>query len=83
MIASAVELMVKGIVAEPDQVAVTSQAAGQRLDIKVNVAAADYGRVIGRNGQTISAIRTLAALAGSHAGTTVTVDVSDEGTSAI
>jgi predicted RNA-binding protein YlqC (UPF0109 family) len=37
----------------------------------------DFGRVIGRNGQTIEAIRTLAGSVAQRQGLTVSVDVID------
>lgn len=56
---AAVEHIVKGIVQYPDdvRVAARSSARGQVLDVTVNPK--DLGRVIGRNGKTAKAIRTV------------------------
>lgn len=53
------EYVVKGLVEHPDEVVVTPvERAGQTIyELRLN--SADAGRVIGRQGQTINAIRTL------------------------
>ena len=43
--------------------------------IEVSCAAEDAGRIIGRRGRTINAIRTLARALGSRVGTSVEVEV--------
>lgn len=59
MLADALEHLVCGIVDNPDDVEVTarSQRRGQRLEVRVNPD--DLGRVIGRNGRTARALRTV------------------------
>ena len=53
------EYVVRGLVQHPDEVSVTAvERAGQTVfELRLNPA--DAGRVIGRQGQTINAIRTL------------------------
>jgi predicted RNA-binding protein YlqC (UPF0109 family) len=54
-----VEYIVKSIVAEPDNVTITEENSDEGLLIKLEVAADDKGRVIGRGGRVAEAIRTL------------------------
>lgn len=75
MLADALEHLVRGIVDNPDDVRVNSRTLrrGDILEVRVNPA--DLGRVIGRNGRTARALRTvIGALSG---GGTVRVDVVD------
>lgn len=58
MLDEALEHMVRGIVDHPDDVVVTqNNRRGQTLEVKVNPE--DMGRVIGKNGRTASALRTV------------------------
>lgn len=53
------EYVIKGLVQHPDEVSVTPvERAGQTV-FELRLSATDAGRVIGRQGQTINAIRTL------------------------
>lgn len=75
MLADALEHLVSGIVDNPDDVRVTSrnQRRGELLEVRVNPE--DLGRVIGRNGRTARALRTVvSALKGNGF---VRVDVKD------
>lgn len=65
MLADALEHLVRGLVAHPDDVSVRDkeQRRGQMLEVRVNPD--DIGKVIGRSGRTATALRTvLGALAG-------------------
>ena len=60
MIVEAVEHLVRGIVDSPDDVSVKlirPQRRGRILRVRVN--GDDMGRVIGRNGRTANALRTV------------------------
>ena len=60
MIRTLVEEIVKSIVDDPSQVQVTqTQREDGRHVIAIKIADADLGKVIGRNGQTIKAIRAM------------------------
>lgn len=75
MLADALEHLVRGIVDNPDDVRVNArtQRRGDVLEVRVNPA--DLGRVIGRNGRTARALRTvIGALSGNGS---VRVDVVD------
>lgn len=74
-VADLVEYIVCGLVVEEDRVSLdVTDDAGSTL-IEVSCAEADAGRIIGRRGRTIKAIRTLARALGSRVGTSVEVEV--------
>lgn len=60
----AVERIITGLVGEPDAVEVVEIAEGKNVRIDVRVAAQDMGRIIGREGRTIKAIRSILFVAG-------------------
>ena len=76
MLADALEHLIRGIVAHPDDVTVKEKdlRRGRMLEVRVNPD--DLGRVIGRSGRTATAIRTVVgALAGSGGARIDFVDV--------
>lgn len=54
-----VEVLVKTLVDNPDGVQVTEVMGNNVIIIEVKVEKSDMGKVIGKHGQTASAIRTL------------------------
>jgi predicted RNA-binding protein YlqC (UPF0109 family) len=54
-----IEAMVKAIVDHPDQVRVSGVEGESSLIIELQVAKDDMGKIIGKNGRTISAMRTI------------------------
>lgn len=62
-----VELLAKALVDHPDQVEVRQVEDDYSISIELRVAPEDMGKVIGRQGRTAKAIRTLVkAAAGSE-----------------
>ena len=75
MLAAALERLVKGIVDNSDDATVTARSTSRGDLLEVHVHPDDLGRVIGRNGRTAKALRTVVnALAD---GKKVRVDVVD------
>ncbi|MCW2726486.1 MAG: putative transcription elongation factor [Frankiales bacterium] len=74
MLESALEHLVRGIVDNPDDVTVdlVTNRRGRTLEVRVNPD--DLGKVIGRNGRTAKALRTVVAALGGRG---VRVDVVD------
>jgi predicted RNA-binding protein YlqC (UPF0109 family) len=72
------EYVVKGLVQDPEAVSVTPvERAGQTIyELRLNPA--DAGRVIGRQGQTINAIRTLLQVGSAKQGVRCTLELVDE-----
>lgn len=72
-----VEFVVKQLVDAPDEVTVATRNEKGQLLVEIRCAKADMGKVIGRGGKTIDAIRALAASAGKRIDQNVRVDVLD------
>jgi len=67
VLADALEHLVAGIVANPDDVTVRDKNLRRGRLLEVRVHPEDIGKVIGRQGRTASALRTvLGALAGNE-----------------
>lgn len=74
---SVVEAVAKALADRPDSVRVTEREARGQLFIELTMAPGDMGRVIGRQGRTAQAVRTLANLAAEMDGVRVSVDFRD------
>ena len=73
-----VEVVAKALAAHPDQVVVSeTDRRGQRV-VELTMPPGELGRVIGRQGRTAQAVRTLAAAAGELDGVKVSVDFLDD-----
>lgn len=59
-----IEKIVQSLVDEPDQVAVTLQEEPGATVLELDVAPGDVGKVIGRHGRTVRAMRNLLSAAG-------------------
>jgi predicted RNA-binding protein YlqC (UPF0109 family) len=70
-------LLVRPIVDEPDRVEVEASESDTRVDLEIRVAPDDIGKVIGRGGRTIRAIRTVVKAASVKVGKRVNVEVAD------
>jgi len=70
-----VEFIAKSIVSAPDDVKVTEENEEDRVIIKLEVAADDKGRVIGRQGRVAEAIRTLLRVAATKDGIRVRLEI--------
>ena len=67
MLEEALEHLVKGIVDRPDEVRVRSRERRRGRVLEVRVHPDDLGKVIGRNGRTATALRTVVgALSGGR-----------------
>ena len=77
-IANLVEALVVPLVDDPDAVEITSTDTDEgALLVEISVADEDAGKVIGRQGRVIKAIRTLCRAAGSRNGAAVEVEIID------
>ncbi|MCX6471461.1 RNA-binding protein [Williamsia sp. MIQD14] len=59
VVADAIEHLVRGIVANPDDVSVDMITGRRGRMVEVHVHPEDLGKVIGRGGRTATALRTL------------------------
>jgi hypothetical protein len=70
-----VEMLVRALAEHQDSVRVSESQHRQKTLIEVFVAPTDLGRLIGRQGRTAAALRTLASTAGEREGKDVTVEI--------
>jgi uncharacterized protein len=70
--------LVRALVDQPDQVSLrASDAEGARL-YELKVAPEDVGKVIGRDGRTVGALRTLVGAAAQKQGQKVRLEIQDD-----
>jgi predicted RNA-binding protein YlqC (UPF0109 family) len=69
------DFLARGIVANPDEVQVEAVQSGRTLVLELAVAESDVGKVIGRQGKVIRAVRTVVKAAATRQGTRVDIDV--------
>jgi hypothetical protein len=74
----AVEKIIKSLAGEPEQVEVYEIADGKNVRIEVRVAESDMGRVIGREGRTVKAIRSILFAAGHKHGRRFHLDLVED-----
>jgi uncharacterized protein len=70
-----VEYLTKALVENTEQVEVEESIGATSILIDIHVAREDVGRVIGREGRHINAVRTLARVLGAKSGKRVSVEV--------
>ncbi len=70
-----VEVIVKALVNNPDQVEVTQKEEDRAILIEVHVAEVDMGKVIGKKGKIAQAIRTVVKSASTKETKKVIVDI--------
>lgn len=73
-----IEFILLHIVQFPDEVKVTEEESEGRFTYTISVHPDDVGRVIGRNGRTIDAIRSLSKVRAMKDGVAVQVKVASE-----
>ena len=72
-----VEVVARELADHPDGVRVTEQPHRGQTLIELFMAPGDLGRVIGRQGRTAAALRTLATAAAENEGTKITLEFRD------
>lgn len=72
-----VKYVVSQLVDDPDEININTEQQGDELTIEVNCAKPDMGKVIGKRGKTIAAIRALVTSAARREGKRVNVEVVD------
>jgi uncharacterized protein len=72
-----VEVIARTLADQPDGVRVTEQAHRGQVLIELFMAPGDLGRVIGRQGRTAAALRTLVAATAELEGAKVTLEFRD------
>jgi predicted RNA-binding protein YlqC (UPF0109 family) len=72
-----VEVLARALTDRPDDVRVVETEHTGTTLVELYVGAGELGRVIGKQGRTAAALRTLAASAGEKDGRTVTLEIRD------
>jgi uncharacterized protein len=72
-----VEVLVRALADRPDDVRVVESLHRGATLVEVYVAPSDAGKMIGRQGRTVAALRTLASTAGEQEGKKVTLEIRD------
>ncbi|MDR2431917.1 MAG: KH domain-containing protein [Candidatus Margulisbacteria bacterium] len=70
-----VELLVKSLVDNQEQVNVTETAGSSVIIIEIKVDPSDVGKIIGKEGRIANAIRTVVKAAGAKQNKKVTVEI--------
>ena len=74
-----VAYIVKNLVDHPDKVHINEVGGTQTLIIELAVEKSDIGKIIGKQGKTINAIRTLLMSVASRNGIRVSLEIIEEG----
>ena len=69
--------LARSLVDEPEKVEVEGRETDSRVDLTLRVAPRDMGKVIGRQGRIVKAIRTVMKAASVKANKRVNVEVAD------
>ncbi len=72
-----VEYIARSLVDHPDSVHVEESESASTITLELTVADSDMGRVIGRGGRVVNAMRTLVSVAGDRKGKRVNLEVVD------
>ncbi len=70
-----VAYIIKNLVTVPEEVSVTTREEGEKLMIEVHVSSEDVGKIIGRKGNTINALRTIVRTVATRVGRKVQVEL--------
>jgi uncharacterized protein len=70
-----VEFLARNLVAEPDEVKVEEIPSGRHTVVELTVARGDVGKVIGKQGRTARALRTILSAAASKVRTRALLEI--------
>jgi predicted RNA-binding protein YlqC (UPF0109 family) len=73
-----VEYIIKNLVDNPDDVKINEVGGTQTLILELSVKKEDIGKIIGKKGKTINAIRTLLMSVASRNGVRVNLEILEE-----
>ena len=72
-----VEVVARALVDRPDDVYVTESSRRGMTVVELTTAPGDMGKIIGRQGRTAAALRTLVSLTAEQQGTRAQLDIRD------
>lgn len=77
MMATVVEYVARGLVDNPDDVAVTERDEGGRTIVRLDVGDDDWGKVIGKGGRIAAAMRSLLKVAAVQEDVRASLEIGD------
>lgn len=77
MMGEVVEYLAKALVDTPDEVRVTETEEGDRVQVRLDVAEDDWGKVIGKGGRIASSMRALVKVAAVREDVRVNLEIGD------
>lgn len=77
MMGEVVEYLAKALVDNPDEVRVTETEDGDRVEVRLDVAEDDWGKVIGKGGRIASSMRALVKVAAVREDVRVHLEIGD------
>ena len=77
MMGEGVECRAKALVDTPDEVRVTETEDGDRIQVRLDVAEDDWGKVIGKGGRIASSMRALVKVAAVREDVRVNLEIGD------
>jgi predicted RNA-binding protein YlqC (UPF0109 family) len=76
-VGTVVDVVARALVDRPDDVRVTESSRRGMTIVELSTAPGDMGKIIGRQGRTAAALRTLVALTAEQMGTRAQLDIRD------
>ena len=70
-----IEYIARAVVDNPDQVVVTDEIVEDRVVLRLQVAEVDKGKVIGKEGRILNAMRSLLRVAAAREGTRASLEI--------
>ncbi len=70
-----IEYVARGLVDEPEQVRVREYGTPQEVSLELHVAPSDMGRIIGKSGRVVNAMRILLRVAAVRRGKRASLEV--------
>ncbi len=70
-----IEYIARAVVDNPDQVVVTEEMGEDRVVLRLQVADVDKGKVIGKEGRIVNAMRSLLRVAAAREGTRASLEI--------
>ncbi len=77
MMGEVVEYLAKALVDNPNDVRVTETEDGDRIQVRLDVAEDDWGKVIGKGGRIASSMRALVKVAAVREDVRVNLEIGD------
>ena len=69
------EFIIRQLAEFPDEAIISEIPAGRNINVRLQLRQSDVGRIIGRNGQTIQAIRALLASSAARHNQRATLEI--------